>query len=202
MYEHRLNNLRVCDEVLHESFECRNTNTLNDVSQELRIDFPGRNYAYRFGEPTDIELWNELKIPSPASRPASASTLVRLLRGATCVCLLSALDRSATLTDVVRQFALNRQLDELCFKQKLMWSFVQTYVGCPNPCRRRADVGARRGVCEATAAAAFPACARCILPLCLAKCIVWPTRNLLAEIIYSLPVMSSNLIWIIWSIED
>lgn len=44
-----------------------------------------------------------------------------------------------------------------------MWSFVQTYVGCPNPCRRRAYGGALRGVCEATAAAAFPACARCIL---------------------------------------
>lgn len=115
----------MCDEVLHESFERLNTKTLNEVvSQKLRIDFQGRNYAYRFGEPTDIELRNELKIPSPASRPASASTPVRLLRGATCVCLLSALDRSATLTDADRPFALIRQLDELCFEQKLMWSLL------------------------------------------------------------------------------
>lgn len=99
------NNLRVCDEVPHESFERRNTKTRNEVSQELRLDFQGRNYAYRFGEPTDIELRNELKIPSPATRPASANTPVRLLRGATCVCLLSALDRSATPTTAGRPFA-------------------------------------------------------------------------------------------------
>lgn len=93
------------------------TKTLNEVSQELRLDFQGRNYAYRFGEPTDIELRNELKIPSPASRPASANTPVRLLCGATCVCLLSALDRSAKLTAAGLSLGPNRQLTELCLKK-------------------------------------------------------------------------------------
>lgn len=117
-----LNNLQVravC-EVPHESFESRNTKTLNKISQELRLDFQGRNYAYRFGEPTDIELRNELKIPSPASRPASANTPVRLLRGVTCVCLLSALDRSATPTAAGHPFAPIRQLGQFRERQLLL----------------------------------------------------------------------------------
>lgn len=49
------------------------------VRSRKTLKLQGRHYAYRFGEATDIEPRNELKIP--ASRPASAATPVRLLAG-------------------------------------------------------------------------------------------------------------------------
>lgn len=93
-------------------------------------DLQGRYYAYRFGEPTDIEPRNELKIP--ASRPASAGTPVRLLLGATCVCLLSA-SIATTASPAAEVASVDGRVR--CFREKVV--YVPTYGECPNPCRTR-----------------------------------------------------------------
>lgn len=124
-------------------------------------DFQGRYYAYRFGEATDIEPRNELKIP--ASRPASAGTPVRLLFRATCVCLLSA------SIAALRRRRQRWPLSTTWPNRELWWKvvYVLTYGECPNPCRTRSRAcGARRGVCEATAAS----CARCSRSIPIVAC--------------------------------